>query len=108
MVTVSRKVLNSVQLYMDWREAIAEANRREDVLNAVIPHMTAAEAQAYGHMIQMYEIGSDTQRQHPEPHIPYAPEPPVPYPSLAEATRADPQLSLSRTVVLAACVGEHR
>lgn len=58
---VTRRVLDNVALYVQWREAQRRANQMEDVLLAQTPHMTRGEKQAYSQITGLADIGTGTE-----------------------------------------------
>jgi hypothetical protein len=54
---VTPRVLNNVAMYIQWCDALRRANQLEDQLNAMTPHMTRSERQAYSQITGMHSIG---------------------------------------------------
>jgi hypothetical protein len=88
-VDVSRKVLNNVELYMQWREALTRVNHLEDQLETQLPYMTPREMEAYTHITGMYEIANG--RVIPERVREAPPAPQIPYPELGATIIGEPQ-----------------
>jgi hypothetical protein len=57
-MNVSRKVLDSTAMYIQYREAEARTAMFRDTLNVGVKHMSEDEYQAYAHITGMYDIAN--------------------------------------------------
>jgi hypothetical protein len=69
-MNVSRKVLDAVGMYIQWREAEIRARMIYDQLSVLAAYLDKSEGQTYEHVIGLYEIGqgiSETPKQPQQP-----------------------------------------